>query len=242
LIFIKYPLPFSTLEFLASAVNYISIERGLYAIAINYQSTFLEVKSLDTLEQYFINSPLKKVMQKHFELAVFKKFLRSNGRVLARKTLLDAGCGSGYGLKLLREAFHPRELFGLDILPREVQLARLQDTQATVLLRDVVHTSLPPATFDAVFIFTMLHHVPQWREGLQEMSRILKPHGLLLVDELNKELVLFFQQTMGIKHPKEAQFEWPEFVQGLNAAGFKIIDKLVLFNRFGLFLCEKMIR
>jgi SAM-dependent methyltransferase len=197
--------------------------------------------NLDKLEQQFVNSPLKKIMQKHFELAIFKGFL--GGRTLDHMVLLDAGCGSGYGVKLLHDAFKPAKLVGFDILPDEVSLARQlvqsHNIPATILQRDVVETGLPSDTFDAAFIFTMLHHVPGWRDAMREMHRILVPGGLFFVDELNRGLVHLFARTTGVKHPEEAQFDWPEFRAGLTSAGFKIVGQTIFLRGFGMFMCEK---
>ncbi len=40
-----------------------------------------------------------------------------------------------------------------------------------------------PETYDAVFDFGIIHHVPDWRRTLVEIHRVLKPNGrLVLVD------------------------------------------------------------
>jgi SAM-dependent methyltransferase len=178
-------------------------------------------------------------MLKYFELAIFKKYAVSIGVNLDHKVILDAGCGSGYGLTQIHKSFHPTDLYGIDNLPREVQIARHQGIPAKIFLRDLVDTKFPSEKFDAIFIFTVLHHIPKWREGLKEMNRILKPNGILFVDELNRKLVEFFRITTGVTHPPSAQFEWVEFIKGLRDANFLIARKRILFDGFGLFCCVK---
>lgn len=39
---------------------------------------------------------------------------------------------------------------------------------------------LPSEKFDAVFIFDVLHHVPEWRSALKEINRVLKACCVLL--------------------------------------------------------------
>jgi ubiquinone/menaquinone biosynthesis C-methylase UbiE len=81
---------------------------------------------------------------------------------------------------------------------------------------------LPDDAFDAVFIFGVLHHIPQWRKALCEMARVLKPGGVLLVEE------------------PRARFDWPEFEQGIELAGFEILERSkVLIEGFQSYLCLK---
>ena len=68
--------------------------------------------SIDTLDQMFVNSPLKKLMLKYFELLIFKIFLHSQNISLNSKSILEAGCGAGYGLKLIYQSFNPEFLYG----------------------------------------------------------------------------------------------------------------------------------
>jgi 2-polyprenyl-3-methyl-5-hydroxy-6-metoxy-1,4-benzoquinol methylase len=187
----------------------------------------------------FVNSPLKKIMLRYFELPIFKKYAKSIGVNLNKMVILDGGCGSGYGLKRIYKSFRPKALYGIDILPREVQLAQHQKIPAKVFTRNLVDTKFPSKKFDAVFIFTVLHHIPEWRQALKEISRILKPNGILFVDELNRKLVEFFRITTGVQHPPEAQFEWSEFIEGLKEANFIIARKRIIVDGFGLFCCVK---
>ena len=194
---------------------------------------------MDNLEKIFVNSPLRRLMQKYLEFDAFQRFLEKNNINLSAKTILDAGCGSGYGLVLLHQAFKPRELYGFDILPDEVKLARQRKIPAIINVDSIVHTKFPSGKFDAIFEFTVLHHVPEWRQAMVEIQRILQPNGVFLASDLNKQLTDFFEKTTGIRHPKEAQFQWPEFIQGLQNARFDILEKKLILGKFGLFLCQK---
>ncbi len=123
---------------------------------------------MDLLEEKFVNSPIKRIMLKYFELNTFSHFLIKHNISLRNKIILDAGCGAGNGLVNLSKTFSPRKLYGIDISPREVQISRKRDVNAIVLLRDLVHTQFPSETFDAVFVFTVLHHIIQWRDALKK--------------------------------------------------------------------------
>ena len=51
------------------------------------------VMELDQRELKFINSPIRRFFQKHYEFRVFRQFLKRNGVELTNKVILDAGCG-----------------------------------------------------------------------------------------------------------------------------------------------------
>ncbi len=182
---------------------------------------------------------MKRMMLKYFEMITFKKFLKSHEIRLANKTILDAGCGSGYGLQLIEENFHPSNLYGFDILPEQVLRAQERKLEAKISTGNITNIKFPSEMFDAVFVFTVLHHIPDYPLALKEISRILKPGGVLLIDELNKRLIDFFDKFLGVKHPEKSRFEWSELLRAMDDADLIILSKKTLFIGFGLFLCQK---
>ncbi|MFX1497499.1 MAG: class I SAM-dependent methyltransferase [Promethearchaeota archaeon] len=197
------------------------------------------VIAIDTLDKIFVNSPLKRIMQKYFEMAIFKRFLKSHKIQITNKTILEAGCGSGFGLQLIEKEFHPSNLYGFDILPEQVLKAKKRKLSAKISIGDIKNIKFPAMIFDVVFVFTVLHHVPEYSKALKEISRILKPGGLLLIDELNKRLIDFFEYFFGVKHPKKSRFEWLEFYKAIKEAKMVVIDRRIFTVGFGLFLCKK---
>jgi ubiquinone/menaquinone biosynthesis C-methylase UbiE len=197
------------------------------------------VEAIDTLDLVFVNSLMKRMMLKYFEMITFKKFLKSHEIRLANKTILDAGCGSGYGLQLIEENFHPSNLYGFDILPEQVLRAQERKLEAKISTGNITNIKFPSEMFDAVFVFTVLHHIPDYPLALKEISRILKPGGVLLIDELNKRLIDFFDKFLGVKHPEKSRFEWSELLRAMDDADLIILSKKTLFIGFGLFLCQK---
>ncbi|MEJ2293749.1 MAG: class I SAM-dependent methyltransferase [Candidatus Lokiarchaeota archaeon] len=194
---------------------------------------------IDTLDKIFVNSPLKHFMQKYFEMLIFKKFIKSNEIHVANNIVLEAGCGSGFGLQLIQNDFHPISLHGFDILSEQVLKARKRNLSAHISIENATNIHYPAMKFDVVFVFTVLHHIPEYPKALKEISRVLKPGGYLLIDELNKRLLDFFEKFFGVKHPKRSRFSWPEFYIAIEKANMIIIDKKILPIGFGLFLCKK---
>jgi ubiquinone/menaquinone biosynthesis C-methylase UbiE len=181
----------------------------------------VEQMRLGRTEFLAMNNPVRQWLQKHVELRVFRKHLERRGIDLSGKAILDAGCGSGYGSELILEAFRPSRLVAFDLMPEQISIARQRGLDADVFVGNMLDVDLPDRTFDAVFIFGVLHHIPRWRRALEEMARVLKPGAVLLVVE------------------PRVRFNWPEFENGIRSAGFQVLERTgLLLGSFQSYLCR----
>jgi ubiquinone/menaquinone biosynthesis C-methylase UbiE len=99
---------------------------------------------------------------------------------------LDVGCGNGAAALLVAERFGMR-VVGVDIDPLQIALARAAAGGRTnVLFITADATCLPfeDGRFDIAASNKTTHHVPRWSSALQEMRRVLKPHGYLVYADL----------------------------------------------------------
>lgn len=191
------------------------------------------------LERRFMESPFKRILQRFLEFRIFQKFLKKHGCELTGSNILEAGCGVGYGLELIGKEFHPSKLVGFDIDPKMVQLARQRGLNSLVYVDDITQIHQPSETFDAVFAFTVLHHVIAWRQALREIHRVLKPRGLFLANELHKKTLDCLERFLGVTHPRNSRFHWSDLRKQLISIGFKIIEEYHLLNSIVFFLCLK---
>ncbi|MFD0273040.1 class I SAM-dependent methyltransferase [Kitasatospora sp. NPDC127111] len=96
-------------------------------------------------------------------------------------TVLDAGCGTGRALPLLRAAVGPDgRVFGADVTPEMLHEAATRHAgAATLLLADCARLPLPDAVLDAVFAAGLVSHLPDPARALRELARVTRPGGTL---------------------------------------------------------------
>jgi len=196
--------------------------------------------AIDRKELRLVNSGIRGFCQKYYEFRAFQGYLKKNHIDLTNKVILDAGCGAGYSSEIIVKKLQPKELFAFDILPEEVELAKRRCPSANLFAGSVTNIELPAEKFDAVFVFDVLHHIPAWRTALNEINRVLKPGGVLLVQEPHKKGLDNLERLFRIYHPKDSRFEWPELIQGLEESGFRVVEKRKLYLwHFQSCMCRK---
>jgi ubiquinone/menaquinone biosynthesis C-methylase UbiE len=96
------------------------------------------------------------------------------------KRILDVGCGTG---AILQRLGNPEKNVGIDLAPEAISFCRQRGLH-NVCHGDIQALPFPDASFDAVICSSVLYH--QWvtdvDRALQEMRRVLRPGGLLLIN------------------------------------------------------------
>lgn len=108
--------------------------------------------------------------------------------------ILDAGCGSGEMLQLLRDGAGPHSaLVGLDLSAAHVRAAReLVDSSVTVLQGDLLAAPLPPASFDLVWSANTINHLRDPIAGLQHLTALLRLQGRIAIGQSSLLPELYF--------------------------------------------------
>jgi ubiquinone/menaquinone biosynthesis C-methylase UbiE len=110
-------------------------------------------------------------------------FHRNRRRVVSRLVqrfakggpMLDAGCGTGLNLARL-----PAGSVGLEINPRSVALMRQRLPSHEIVEGDVEDMPFGNSSFRTVLCTEVLEHVPDPRQALREIHRVLEPDGVLI--------------------------------------------------------------
>ncbi|MGE5072404.1 MAG: class I SAM-dependent methyltransferase [Anaerolineae bacterium] len=114
--------------------------------------------------------------------------------------VLDAGCGAGrVGMEVMRRGY---QLYGLDFSHGMLARAReIHKGMSGLVLRlaqgDVESLPLGEACFDAVVCLGVISYLPGLDKALGEMSRVLKPGGILVVSFINRARVVRFLDLAG---------------------------------------------
>ena len=187
-----------------------------------------------------MDSTARRLSHRFVEFRTFQRMLRAADIDLARTAILDAGCGNGYGLELLARAYQPSRLVGIDLMPEQIERAQRRGLDAEIRVGTITAIGEPDRTFDAVFVFGILHHVPAWRAAMIELARVLKPGGVLLIEELHGKTAELSDRYLGTSHPIAARFDWTAFRGGLDEAGFDIVgEHRLLFSAVRSFAARR---
>ena len=89
--------------------------------------------------------------------------------------LLDVGCGGATLLGTLRAKGF--EVLGFDASPEAAAIAKADHSVEVITGRRLQDASFPDAAFDVVTLFHVMEHVPDPRDLLAEVRRILNPGG-----------------------------------------------------------------
>jgi ubiquinone/menaquinone biosynthesis C-methylase UbiE len=116
------------------------------------------------------------------EAAVIREHLDLGGR-----RVLELGCGSAWMTRLLAEQFGPAELVATEVdrIQHQKNLAIDDLPGVRFCYGGAEAIAEPDASFDAVFMFKSLHHVPAvlMQRALGEIHRVLRPGGLAYFSE-----------------------------------------------------------
>ncbi len=100
------------------------------------------------------------------------------------RVVLDAGCGYGYGTAILAGAGASRAI-GIDISEEAIEAARAHG-DAQFETGDVASLPFDDDSFDLVTCFEAIEHLVRRDEALDELARVLRPSGVLLISTPNR--------------------------------------------------------
>ncbi len=102
------------------------------------------------------------------------------------KRVLVAGCGSqGKEVPALAQLLATSEVVGFDINLRP-ELHGTQGENWQLLTGDVLNIPFESQSFDTVFYYHVIEHVPDPARSLAEIARVLQPKGTLFIGTPNR--------------------------------------------------------
>jgi len=89
---------------------------------------------------------------------------------------LDLGCGYGFFVELLANLCNLS--MGIDINKYPVWRRR---QKGSFIIADARRLPFRTSSIDVIVAISLLEHVPRWREVLAEVSRVLRPGGVFII-------------------------------------------------------------
>lgn len=127
--------------------------------------------------------------------------------------VLDLGCAFGFGTRLLLPRYRA---YGHDLSGSYIERARRAVPAAVFTQGPANDVPYPDDFFDAVLLLDVLEHVPDERALIDEVARVLRPGGQLVVSVPNRGLLAkldslnLYQSLMGSRAlPPTDDPSWP---------------------------------
>lgn len=109
--------------------------------------------------------------------AFLSRALRFLGKDKKIADVLDIGCGSGAVMEFLKRRGHA--VCGVDISP--IALAFCKQKNLAVKEGSADNLPFANASFDVVCALDVIEHIPQEKNVLQEIERVLRPDGIGII-------------------------------------------------------------
>ncbi|KKL88322.1 hypothetical protein LCGC14_1925850, partial [marine sediment metagenome] len=136
---------------------------------------------------------MKKIKNKRYVIQGLKsrKEYHYAGEFGKDKTIMDYGCGPGYGSEILSR--YAKKVVGVDIRTKAINYSRRTYQQSNLSFQ-VISPSKPlpfkDDYFDVIISSHVIEHIPNVHKYLGELKRILKINGKLIISTPNKKFRL----------------------------------------------------
>ena len=165
-------------------------------------------------QDYFSTGPYAQVnfarySQYWWSNRYYARLARRHGPPSGR--VLELGCGMGHLLSWLTDRYH---VFGSDINPWALSQAKhnVPEGHFVLLSADEI-CAFPVAAFDIVIAKHVVEHLSHPEQAISEMSRVLKPGGLLILATPNLSSPMRMRKKtnwIGYKDPTHINMKPPQ--------------------------------
>lgn len=146
---------------------------------------------MSKFEKIFVNPSARSRNIKTFE-QLFSQIDLSNV-----KKVLEVGCGIGVLSSYLAEKYE-WEVAGIDLDPEQIERAKndyRENKYLKFLEADATKLPFGDNEYDLVLSSDALHHiVSDWEKALSEISRVLRPNGYYVLNDLTFPSFSFFKK------------------------------------------------
>jgi 2-polyprenyl-3-methyl-5-hydroxy-6-metoxy-1,4-benzoquinol methylase len=158
-----------------------------------------------------------------------KQYMRAMVPASPKLRILDVGCGTGVNAAVLSENGH--QVVGIDLSPVAIEQYCTRGFEGHVC--DIESEPLPfeSGSFDLVYAAEVIEHCADTAAFLQELNRMLRPGGQLLLSTSNSAfwpyriLGMLGQTATDLQHPGHVRFfSRKGLSDAVEKSGFEIAD------------------
>jgi ubiquinone/menaquinone biosynthesis C-methylase UbiE len=108
-------------------------------------------------------------------------------RLASPQKILDFGCGDGIMSYEVKKLFPSTQLYGVDPSFESIELAKKNVPNAHFYTSGTTLSFFESNMFDIIYCAGVFHHIPfdEHDHYLQELHRVLRPGGIIVLFELN---------------------------------------------------------
>jgi SAM-dependent methyltransferase len=163
----------------------------------------------DELQRNIVGSSGKHALGEGFNFySEIKRYAANLGRPLTRDSqILDFGCGWGRMTRFFLKDLVPDNLYGIDVNSEMIDICLNTVRQGNYS----VGTPEPPTkfannSFDVIYAYSVFSHLSEFVhiKWVEELSRILKPGGILIVTTQARQFIELCRSLRGQNH----EFDW----------------------------------
>lgn len=193
---------------------------------------------LCSFEKLVMRSKFRKMVMDYIEAPTLFDVSKA-GRI---NTILELGCGAGYGTCNILQRLRPARLIATDYDPELLEIAKRNvvrckdNTVVDFYQADATKLQFENNAFDVVVAIGILHHIKNYEKALAEIFRVLKPGGMLLLEEVMKEAHFW---PIGKLMVPAVLFKDSDFIKVVEKQGFKVKMKRRYLKAFILLECSK---
>jgi len=216
-------MPYKILECLNCGLVFVEPQPQRTDLSSHYNNNYFQPWTISD-----IKNRREKIFKKRWEKV--KSYIKQKG------TLLDIGCGCGEFLSFAKK--DGWSVYGTEISPFASEYIS-KTYKIDISIGNLEDISYPSGFFDVITIWHVLEHLTNPRKTLQEVSRIIKKNGLLVIAVPNfRNYIYRFiykiikRKDVEIFEPDMRELHLYHFNQSnikilLNRVGFEIINETV---------------
>ena len=158
--------------------------------------------------------------------------------------IADIGCGTGELLYLIRKKNSCARLYGIDISPKMIEKAKSKKIKNVFFsIGDAEKLNFDNNTMDIIITSESFHHYPYPQKALEEVNRVLKPNGLLVLCDMYRptpirqamNFMFKFTNTGDVK-----MYNRKEITKLISNSNFKIVRNEYFYSSY-IYWCKKIV-